>query len=67
MSTREAIISYIEVLPPQNLEKVLACAKAEAEKAARNAEYLAKLDRSLQQLAEGRLIERDIIEVEEDE
>jgi hypothetical protein len=39
----------------------------ESERMERNAAYLAKLRRGIKQCAEGRGIERDIIEVEEDE
>ncbi len=39
----------------------------EAERLERNAAYLARLRRGIKQCAEGRGIERDIIEVEDDE
>jgi hypothetical protein len=39
----------------------------EAERLERNAAYLAKLRRGIKQCAEGRSIERDIIEVDDDE
>ena len=63
--------SYIEMLnePSQKLAiDLLACLveKQELEKKVRNAEYLEKIQRGIDQIAEGRGVERDLIEVLDD-
>jgi hypothetical protein len=40
---------------------------ADIEKHERNAEYLAKIQRSIEQIAEGRGVVRDIVEVSDDD
>jgi hypothetical protein len=55
------------VVAQQTTDIIKSLSESEAERLERNAAYLAKLRRGIKQCAEGRGIERDIIEVEDDE
>jgi hypothetical protein len=69
MQVRQDFIEMINILPQNMVEegyRYVKYLKAQEEKDARNAEFLAKINRSIKQFAEGRGLIREIVEVEEE-
>lgn len=70
MSSKQAIINALDTMPSNIIDELYHYAiylKQQNEKEARNAAYVDKIQRGITQCAEGRGLERDIIEVREDE
>jgi hypothetical protein len=70
MQAKQEIINMINVLPPDTIKGIhdyVSFLKAQNEKEARNNAYVEKIERAKKQFTEGRGLNRDIIEVDENE
>jgi len=68
MPTKQTIINMIDTMPPNIINELYHYAYfliQQSEKEAHNAAYLEKIQRGIDQCAEGRGLERDIVEVPE--
>ena len=68
MSTKQAILTVIDTMPANIVEELYHYAlflKYQSDKQNRNYAYIEKIERGILQCAEGRGLDRDIIEVPE--
>jgi hypothetical protein len=68
MSVKQEIMDMIDVLPPNIIEEIYhytSYLKTQSEKNIRNIAYIEKIQRGINQCAEGRGLIRDIVEVSE--